>query len=127
MPIDVVAAIIEVDGCFLLTRRPQGVHLEGCWEFPGGKVHPGETLAEALARELGEELAVDATIGALVLETTHAYPEKTVALHFYACAVTGTPTPMQGQEMRWVPRGELRALEFPAADAALIEVLTERH
>ncbi len=126
MPIEVVAAVIEVDGRFLVTRRQAGVHLEGYWEFPGGKVHDGETRAEALARELREELDVHATVSRLMLSTTHAYPEKTVVVHFYECGVAGTPRPMQGQEMRWVSRAELPSLEFPAADRALIQRLIEQ-
>ncbi|MCC7126071.1 MAG: (deoxy)nucleoside triphosphate pyrophosphohydrolase [Acidobacteria bacterium] len=123
-PVIVVAAVIERDGRFLLTLRTAGTHLEGHWEFPGGKVHTGETQAEALIRELREELDIDATIGDLVHEVTHAYPEKTVSLFFYRCAFTGVPTPMQGQEMRWVRREDLHALPFPEADRDLIYLLT---
>ncbi len=125
MAIDVVAAVIEVDGRLLLTRRQPGVHLEGYWEFPGGKVHDGESRAEALARELREELDVHATVSRLLLSATHEYPEKTVAVHFYECGIAGTPRPMQGQEMRWVARAELPSLEFPAADRTLIRLLME--
>ncbi len=123
MPIDVVAAVIEVDERFLVTRRQAGVHLEGYWEFPGGKVHDGESRAKALARELREELDVHATVSRLMLSTTHAYPEKTVVVHFYQCGIAGTPRPMQGQQMRWISRADLRSREFPAADQALIEML----
>ncbi len=125
-PIDVVAAVIEVDGRFLLTRRQPGVHLAGYWEFPGGKIHAGETHAEALARELREELDVAAAVSRLVLSTTHRYPEKTVTLYFYECAITGTPRPLQQQEMRWVPREDLRSLDFPEGDRELIDILTAR-
>ncbi len=119
----VTAAVIERDGCFLVTRRQTGVHLEGYWEFPGGKCDPGESLAACLSRELREELDVDARIGREILTTTHSYPERCVELHFLECAVVGTPVPQIGQEMRWVPRGELATLAFPAADAELIRVL----
>ena len=116
----VVAAVVERDGCFLLTLRPRGTHLEGLWEFPGGKCEPGETHADALVREMREELDVDIRVGGLVHAVSHAYPERTVALHFYACELLGDPTPMLGQQMRWVPRRELAALPFPDADADLI-------
>lgn len=116
----VVAAVVERDGCFLLTLRPRGTHLEGHWEFPGGKCEPGETHAEALAREMREELAVDARVGGLVHAITHAYPERTVELHFYACDLLGEPVPALGQQMRWVPRADLASLPFPEADADLI-------
>lgn len=125
MRIVVVAAVIERDGQVLVTLRPQGTHLEGLWEFPGGKCEAGESHADALARELREELDVDATVGPLVHAVTHSYPGRTVELHFYACAVTGHPRPMLGQQMRWASRTELRALPFPEADADLIARLTD--
>jgi 8-oxo-dGTP diphosphatase len=119
----VVAAVIERDGRFLLTLRPKGTHLADHWEFPGGKCEPHETHAEALSRELHEELDIDTTVGELVFSVTHAYPDRTVALHFYACSFDGVPRPMIGQQMRWVGRDELAALPFPDADAELIALL----
>jgi 8-oxo-dGTP diphosphatase len=126
MTIVVTAAVIERDGAFLVTRRQKGVHLEGCWEFPGGKCEPGEPHAACLARELREELAVDAIVGSEWLRTTHVYPERSVELHFLRAELRGDPIPQQGQDMRWVPRAELAALEFPAADAELIRLLTRQ-
>ena len=119
----VTAAVIERGGALLITRRQAGVHLEGYWEFPGGKCNAGETLAVCLARELREELDVDARVGEEVFTTTHAYPERQVELHFFRCELRGEPRPQQGQEMRWVRRDELHALEFPPADEELIRVL----
>ena len=121
----VTAAVIERDGCFLVTRRPQGVHLEGYWEFPGGKCDPGEGLAACLARELREELDAAARIGDEVFTTTHAYPDRRVELHFLRCELAGDVQPQLGQEMRWVRREELAALEFPPADAELIRRLVQ--
>lgn len=123
--IDVVAAVIERDDAFLLTLRPAGTHLEGHWEFPGGKCHPSETHSEALRRELHEELDIVVNVGALVHSITHTYPERTVALHFYKCDFEGEPKAMIGQEIRWVPRTDLKTLPFPEADADLIRVLSE--
>jgi mutator protein MutT len=120
----VVAAVIERDNSFLLTLRPSGTHLEGHWEFPGGKCYPSETHAEALRRELYEELDIVANVGPLLHSITHRYPEKTVALHFYQCDYEGEPKPMLGQEMRWVARADLKTLPFPEADADLIRVLS---
>ena len=120
----VLAAIIERDGRFLLTRRPQGTHLGGLWEFPGGKCEPNETHEACLARELLEELGVSSTMGDEVLVTDHAYPDRTVRLHFRRATLHGAATPLLGQEMRWVAREELGTLEFPEADRALIERLT---
>ncbi|MGH9347153.1 MAG: (deoxy)nucleoside triphosphate pyrophosphohydrolase [Vicinamibacterales bacterium] len=121
----VVAAVIEDDGRFLVTRRQAGVHLAGLWEFPGGKLDPGESHAEGLRREIREELDAGVVVGELVLATMHTYPEKTVTLYFYRCTLDGMPRPQVGQEMRWVPRDELPALGFPPADAELIKVLTQ--
>jgi len=122
----VVAAIIETGDTVLITRRLRGTHLEGLWEFPGGKVDPGETHTAALRREIREELAADVAVHGLVLSTTHHYPERSVALHFYRCTLLGDAQALLGQEMRWARRDELAALEFPPADAELIELLA-RH
>ena len=116
----VVAAVIERDGRFLLTLRPAGTHLADHWEFPGGKCEPHETHAEALRRELHEELDLSADVGALEFAVTHAYPERTVALHFYRCTFVGEPRAKMGQEMRWVARADLATLPFPEADRDLI-------
>ena len=120
MAVVVVAAVIERDGRYLVTLRPEGTHLAHHWEFPGGKCQPHETHAEALRRELHEELDIVADVGALVHSVTHTYPERTVELHFYACSYDGEPKGMIGQQVRWVARDELAALPFPEADAALI-------
>lgn len=116
----VAAAIIERDGAYLVTRRPRGVHLEGLWEFPGGKCDDGESLEACLAREIREELGTDAAVGAEVFTTTHVYPERRVELHFLACSLLGEPLSVLGQEMQWVTKAGLRSLDFPPADAELI-------
>lgn len=126
-PVIVVAAVIERDDAFLLTLRPDGTHLAGHWEFPGGKVHDGETHAEALRREIFEELDAVATVGALLHTVTHAYPEKTVELFFYRCDLSGEAKPMMGQEMRWVVKSQLASLPFPEADRDLISQLIGRN
>jgi len=71
-----------------------------------------------------EELGVETAVGARVHQTLHAYPDRNVELHFYKCALKGAPRPALGQEMRWVPRDELRSLGFPPADTELIDMLT---
>jgi 8-oxo-dGTP diphosphatase len=120
----VTAAVIDRDGRFLVTRRQQGVHLEGYWEFPGGKCEAGESLDACLARELREELDVEAQVGEEVLVTTHPYADRSVELHFFRCDLKGEPRPLLGQEMRWATREELATLEFPPADGELIQRLT---
>jgi len=122
----VTAAVICRDNCFLVTRRQRGVHLEGLWEFPGGKCDAGESLADCLSRELREELAVDARIGREVDVVVHQYDDRSVELHFIECALVGEPQPQLGQEMRWVARDQLRTLHFPPADQELIRRLTEK-
>ena len=119
----VVAAVVEESDAFLVTRRPNGVHLAGMWEFPGGKIGPAESHAAALTREMREELDTDVDVHGLVFETVHAYPERTVALYFYRCALRGQPRPLLGQEMRWVRRADLSSLDFPPADEELIDLL----
>lgn len=124
MTIVVTAAVIERDGRYFVTRRQDGVHLEGYWEFPGGKCESGETDHACLAREIREELGVEVRVLDRLLSVSHAYPDRVVELHFYACEMLGTPVPRLAQDMRWVAREELRTLEFPPADAELIEMLT---
>jgi mutator protein MutT len=121
--IAVVAAVITDGGRYLVTRRQKGVHLEGLWEFPGGKISAGEAHADALRREIREELDADVLVGRLLLETTHAYDDRTVTLFFYECELRGTPAPLLGQEMRWVAPAELATLRFPPADDELIAML----
>jgi len=122
-PLVVVAAVIEENDAFLVTRRQAGVHLAGLWEFPGGKIDPSESHADALRREMREELDTDVDVAGLVFHTTHAYPDRTVALYFYRCALKGIPRPLLGQEMRWAGRSELATLGFPPADEELIQQL----
>ena len=122
--LQVVAAVIEHDGRFLVTRRHGDVHLSGHWEFPGGKVAAGESHEIALRREIIEELDTDVLVRDLVLQTAHRYPERTVTLFFYRCDLLGTPRPMLGQQMEWVARGQLSSLMFPPADDELIRTLT---
>lgn len=120
----VTAAIIEEDDRFLLTRRQRGVHLEGYWEFPGGKCEAGEDHAACLARELREELAVEARVGKELFATTHTYADREIEIHFIRCGIVGDPAPQLGQEMRWVARANLAQLAFPPADLHVIRLLT---
>jgi 8-oxo-dGTP diphosphatase len=121
----VTAAVIERDGCFLLTRRREGTHLAGYWEFPGGKCEQAETAECCLARELREELDVDASVGEELFRMEYDYPGRRLDLRFFRCSLNGVPRPVQGQEMRWVPRGDLRSLTFPPADTAFLALLTK--
>jgi mutator protein MutT len=93
------------------------------WEFPGGKCEPGESHEACLARELTEELGVRAAIGDEIVVIEHAYPDRTVRLHFRRCEIAGEPQALLGQQIQWVAREALDSLEFPAADRALIDRL----
>ena len=121
----VTAAVIERDGAFLVTRRLKGTHLEGAWEFPGGKCEPGEPLDACLWRELREELAVRSVVGAEIFSVAHEYGDRRIELHFFACTLLDEPVPQLGQDMQWVPRERLRELEFPPADDELIVLLSQ--
>ncbi len=117
----VVAAVIEDGGRFLVARRRAGSHLAGLWEFPGGGVEAGEEPAVALARELREELGVEAAVGAPVTFAWHRDAERDVVLLFYEASIrSGSPRGVEGQEVRWVTRRELGALATPPADAELV-------
>jgi 8-oxo-dGTP diphosphatase len=119
----VVAAVVERNGRFLVTRRLDGTHLAGCWEFPGGKVHEGETHEAALAREISEELNAGISHLRKIFHTAHAYPERTVELHFFRGELMGDPEPMLGQALRWIARDEFKSMDFPPADSELIDGL----
>lgn len=123
--VEVAAALIrDGAGRYLITRRRRGTHLEGLWEFPGGKREAGETLESCLRRELTEELGADFAVGDKVETITWRYPEKTVALHFYRChVIAGVVEPRESQAMEWVEPGRLADYDFPPADRALIERL----
>ena len=122
MTVDVVAAIIrDAEGRYLITRRRKGTHLEGLWEFPGGKRERDETLEESLRRELREELGASFAVGERVETVRWEYPEKTVVLSFFRCRwEEGAIEPLEGQLMCWVPAAELRRYDFPPADGALL-------
>jgi 8-oxo-dGTP diphosphatase len=120
--VEVVAGLIrDGRGRYLITCRRQGTHLEGLWEFPGGKREPDETLEQSLRRELFEELGARFVVGELVETVRWAYPEKTVVLSFFRCRLEkGAIEPREGQLMQWVPPADLHRYDFPPADAALL-------
>ena len=120
----VVAALIERVGRFLIARRPPGSWMEGYWEFPGGKVEPGEDPRRALERELREELGLEVEAGDPFEVLFHAYPERTVLLLFFRTSSPSTdPEPRLGQELHWATPEEMAELPFLPADAPAIEKL----
>src|SRR4051812_42504790 len=109
-PVLVAAGVIIERGRVLLSQRKSGTHLEGAWEFPGGKVEPGEDPRAALARELTEELGIDAIVGDAVEVTFHRYPKKDVLLLFFAASLRpGSPEPraIDVAAVRWAEASEL--------------------
>ena len=122
--IEVSAGLVFHNGKLLITQRHADAHLGGLWEFPGGKREPGETFEQCLARELREELGVEISVGRLVEDLTHEYPEKTVRLLFFICQLTsGEPQPLSCAAVKWIERCGLDEHEFPAADARLLTTL----
>ncbi|MDY6918895.1 MAG: Nudix family hydrolase [Pseudomonadota bacterium] len=119
--IHVVAAVIEHDGKVLIARRPQHLYQGGKWEFPGGKVEPGEAPMAALARELKEELNLELAQAQPLIKIAHDYPDKQVLLDVWRVTdFAGTAEGMEGQSVRWVEREQLPDYEFPAANGPIV-------
>ena len=124
-PIHVVAAaLIDADGRVLLAQRPEGKHLAGSWEFPGGKVEPGETPLQALQREVQEEIGVRIGPAEPLIRIPWRYASKSILLDVYrVAAFDGQPHSCEGQALKWVPATALDAAEMPPADHAVIHAL----
>ena len=118
---DVVCAIIERDGRFLIARRREGRHLERKWEFPGGKAEPGESETEALDRELLEELRVRVEIIERLTPVEHSYPDISLRLIPFRCRIAeGEPLACDHEELRWIAIDEATGYDFPEADAPIL-------
>ncbi|TNC74267.1 8-oxo-dGTP diphosphatase MutT [Rubellimicrobium roseum] len=129
-PLLLVAAValIDADGRVLLAQRPEGKSMAGLWEFPGGKVEPGETPEAALIRELHEELGIDTHASCLAPLTfaSHAYERFHLLMPLFACRRwQGTPQPREGQQLAWARASELRRYPMPPADVPLIPILRD--
>ena len=128
--IHVCAAVIYLNGKYLLTSRPPGKHLEGLWEFPGGKVHMNESVHNGLIRELREELDVDIVPLEKIYSIKHEYPEKKEFLEFFRAVpvdiISFNPVPHEGQGIRWVKPNNLCDVDWMPADRPLAEYLA-RH
>ncbi|WP_456095284.1 (deoxy)nucleoside triphosphate pyrophosphohydrolase [Paramagnetospirillum marisnigri] len=124
----VAAALVDHDGRVLMASRPTGKDMAGLWEFPGGKVHEGETPEAALIRELQEELGIDVTESCLapVAFASHDYDTFHLLMPLYVVRVwKGTPAAREGQELRWVRAARLADLPTPPADIPLFALLRE--
>lgn len=121
-------ALIDVDGRVLIAQRPTGKSMAGLWEFPGGKVEPGETPENALIRELKEELGIDTWASCLAPLTfaSHSYEDFHLLMPLFACRKwEGTPMSCEGQQLKWVRANALREYPMPPADIPLIPILRD--
>ena len=124
----VAVALVDVDGRVLIAQRPVEKALGGLWEFPGGKVEAGERPEDALIRELREEIGIEVSTNCLAPLTfaSHAYPEAHLLMPLYVCRRwSGTPSPLEGQALKWARAGKLREYPMPPADAPLIPTLID--
>ena len=120
------AGIIRRDGKILITRRPAGTHLEGMWEFPGGKLESGESPEACLEREIMEELGLEIKVGKHLLTVEHEYDIKRVTLNFFECLCKDNiPKPLEGQEMEWAEKRDLNRYSFPPPDREIINLLNK--
>ncbi len=129
MSVLVAAAVVIEGGRVLLTQRKRGAHLEGLWEFPGGKVEDDEDPRDALARELREELGIEADIGEIVDVTFHRYEKKSVLLLFFvATRRAGSPEPraIDVAAFEWADASGLDPARFPPADVAVLAKVRPR-
>jgi A/G-specific adenine glycosylase len=121
-----VAVIWNAAGQVLIDRRPQDGLLGGLWEFPGGKMEPGETVAACIQREIQEELGIEVEVGDRLISLDHAYSHFRVTLNVHHCRhVAGQPRPIACDEIRWVSLAELEHYPFPAANVQIIAALQQ--
>jgi mutator protein MutT len=120
----VTAGLVWKDGKLLITRRPQGSHLAGYWEFPGGKQEPGETLEACLEREIMEELGMEVKAVNHLLQIRHNYDTKSITLHLFQCDwLSGVPTPLGCDELTWVTPEDLAGFQLPPPDLQLLPII----
>ncbi len=121
-------ALIDVDGRVLLAQRPEGKSMAGLWEFPGGKVEPGERPEDALIRELDEELGIETWESCLAPLTfaSHSYEDFHLLMPLFACRKwSGMPQGREGQALAWVRGNKLRDYPMPPADVPIIPLLRD--
>ena len=124
----VAVVLIDHDGRVLLSQRPSGKSMAGLWEFPGGKVENGEIPEEALIRELKEELGIDTWCSCLapLSFASHSYEDFHLLMPVFVCRKwVGSPTPMEGQALKWVNRDKLKDYPMPPADIPIIAVIRD--
>ena len=118
---EVAAGILWNGSMLLITRRHEGGHQGGRWEFPGGKRLPGESIAACLKRELREEIGVEVQVGDLWRALTHIYPDRRVSIYFHFCVLLrGRPRAIDVADLRWIPPAELAGLDFVEGDIPVL-------
>ena len=124
--VSVVAAVIESEGRFFATQRGYGPQKDG-WEFPGGKIEPGETPEAALAREIREELDADITVGEKLIQVEYDYPDFHLSMGCYRCAlISGQLTLKEHEAARWLAPGELDTVAWLPADRITVDAIRQR-
>jgi 8-oxo-dGTP diphosphatase len=125
--IDVSCAIIEQHGKILATRRGKNMHLEGYWEFPGGKVEPGETLEECISREIKEELSLGISIKGKLPVVEFIYPDKAIKLTPFVCRIiSGEITLKDHTDFKWIEPNSFDQLKWAPADVMVIELYLKK-
>jgi len=126
--VDVIVGIVpDRRGRVLIARRPAGKHMAGAWEFPGGKLHPGEAPMAGLRRELEEEIGIVVESAEPLLEQRFSYPDRTVRLDvWWVLSYRGRAEPREGQELNWVAADALAAVDLLPADAPIVAAVVER-
>jgi mutator protein MutT len=119
-----VAVIWDQAGQILIDQRKASGTMGGLWEFPGGKIEPGETVEECIIREIREELAIEITVGDRLISIDHTYPTFHLKLIVHHCQhLSGIPQPIESEEIRWINVSDLGNYQFPAANIAIIQAL----
>ncbi|MBZ0162357.1 MAG: (deoxy)nucleoside triphosphate pyrophosphohydrolase [Notoacmeibacter sp.] len=124
----VACALVDSDGRVLLSQRPRGKAMAGLWEFPGGKVEPGETPEQAVVRELAEELGIETKVACLAPLTfaSHSYESFHLVMPLFVCRrFWGIPRPHEGQTLKWVRPRDMRQYPMPPADEPLVPFLID--
>jgi mutator protein MutT len=117
-----VAVIRNQSGQILIDRRPPNGVFGGLWEFPGGKIEPGETVEACIRREIFEEIGIDVEVGEHLITVDHLYPHFRVTLIVHYCRyLRGVPQPLECEELRWVSLAELPLFNFPEANSQIIQ------
>ena len=122
-----VAVISNQQGKILIDRRKDEGEMAGLWEFPGGKIEPGETIEECIEREIKEELDIKIIVGGRLTTITHAYQTFNITLYVHECQhVGGVPLPLECQEICWVEPAQMNRYKFPQANTQIINLLQKR-